>query len=103
MSKLMRKDRVGLVVGTKMDRTAVVEMVWKQRHRVYRKQMRRISRFYVHDPENSCRIGDTVRIEETRPISKTKHWRLMEIIQRKQLADVQPIDLENDITSELSS
>ena len=86
-----------------MDRTAVVEMVWKQRHRVYRKQMRRISRFYVHDPENSCRIGDTVRIEETRPISKTKHWRLMEIIQRKQLADVQPIDLENDITSELSS
>ena len=103
MSKLMRKDRVGLVVGTKMDRTAVVEMVWKQSHRVYRKQMRRISRFYVHDPENSCRIGDTVRIEETRPISKTKHWRLMEIIQRKQLADVQPIDLENDITSELSS
>ena len=103
MSKLMRKDRVGLVVGTKMDRTAVVEMVWKQRQRVYRKQMRRISRFYVHDPENSCRIGDTVRIEETRPISKTKHWRLMEIIQRKQLADVQPIDLENDITSELSS
>ena len=103
MSKLMRKDRVGLVVGTKMDRTAVVEMVWKQRHRVYRKQMRRISRFYVHDPENSCRIGDTVRIEETRPISKTKHWRLMEIIQRKQLADVQPIDLENDITSELST
>ena len=99
----MRKDRVGLVVGTKMDRTAVVEMVWKQRHRVYRKQMRRISRFYVHDPENSCRIGDTVRIEETRPISKTKHWRLMEIIQRKQLADVQRIDLENDITSELSS
>ena len=99
----MRKDRVGLVVGTKMDRTAVVEMVWKQRHRVYRKQMRRVSRFYVHDPENSCRIGDTVRIEETRPISKTKHWRLMEIIQRKQLADVQPIDLENDITSELSS
>ncbi len=103
MSKLMRKDRVGLVVGTKMDRTAVVEMVWKQRHRVYRKQMRRVSRFYVHDPENSCRIGDTVRIEETRPISKTKHWRLMEIIQRKQFADVQPIDLENDITSELSS
>ena len=99
----MRKDRVGLVVGTKMDRTAVVEMVWKQRHRVYRKQMRRISRFYVHDPENSCRIGDTVRIEETRPISKTKHWRLMEIIQRRQLADVQPIDLETDITSELSS
>ena len=56
----MRKDRVAVVVGTKMDRTAVVEMVWKQRHRVYRKQMRRISRFYVHDPENLCMVGDTV-------------------------------------------
>ena len=99
----MRKDRVGIVVGTNLDRTAVVEMVWKQRHRVYRKQMRRISRFYVHAPESLCSVGDTVRIEETRPISKTKHWRLMEIIQRKQLADVQPIELENDITSELSS
>jgi len=103
MSKLMRKDRVAVVVGTKMDRTAVVEMVWKQRHRVYRKQMRRISRFYVHDPENLCMVGDTVKIEETRPISKTKHWRLMEIIQRRQLADVQPIELETAITSELSS
>lgn len=103
MSKLMRKDRVGSVVSVKMDRTAVVEMVWKQRHRLYRKQMRRVSRFYVHDPENQCRLGDTVRIEETRPISKTKHWRLLEILQRKQLAEVQPIDLEVDIDSELSS
>jgi len=103
MSKLMRKDRVGSVVSVKMDRTAVVEMVWKQRHRLYRKQMRRVSRFYVHDPENQCRLGDTVRIEETRPISKTKHWRLLEILQRKQLAEVQPIDLEVDINSELSS
>ena len=99
----MRKDRVGSVVSVKMDRTAVVEMVWKQRHRLYRKQMRRVSRFYVHDPENQCRLGDTVRIEETRPISKTKHWRLLEILQRKQLAEVQPIDLEVDINSELSS
>ena len=103
MSKLMRKDRVGFVVGTKMDRTAVVEMVWKQRHRLYRKQMRRVSRFYVHDPENQCMVGDTVRIEETRPISKTKHWRLLEIIQRRQLADIQPIELENNIASELTS
>ena len=93
----MRKIRVGSVVGTRMDRTAVVEMVWKQRHRLYRKQMRRVARFYIHDPENECRLGDTVRIQETRPISKTKHWRLLEILQRRQIAEVRPIELETDI------
>jgi small subunit ribosomal protein S17 len=81
-----------------MDKTAVVEMVWKQRHTIYSKQMRRVARFYVHDPENRCQIGDTVRIEETRPISRTKHWRLLEILQHRQLADVSPIELETDIT-----
>ena len=97
MAKQMRKVRVGSVVGTRMDRTAVVEMVWKQRHRIYRKQMRRVARFYIHDPENECRVGDTVRIQETRPISKTKHWRLLEILQRRQIAEVRPIELETDI------
>ena len=99
MAKQMRKVRVGSVVGVRMDRTAVVEMVWKQRHRLYRKQMRRVARFYVHDPKNDCRLGDTVRIQETRPISKTKHWRLLEILQRRQLAEVRPIELETDIES----
>lgn len=96
MAKAMRKTRVGSVVSTRMDKTAVVEMVWKQRHRVYRKQMRRVTRFYVHDPERQCRIGDTVRIQETRPISRTKHWRLLEIMARRAVADVRPIDLETD-------
>ena len=93
---------MGEVVRTSMDRTAVVEMVWKQRHRLYRKQMRRVTRFYVHDPQNQCRIGDTVRIQETRPISKTKHWRLLEILQRRQVADVQPIELETDLNAEIA-
>lgn len=96
MAKTMRKTRVGFVVGTRMDKTAVVELVWKQRHRVYRKQMRRVTRFYVHDPESQCRVGDTIRIQETRPISRTKHWRLMEIMTRRQVADVRPIELESD-------
>jgi hypothetical protein len=61
--------------------------------------MRRVARFYVHDPESQCKIGDTVRIEETRPISKTKHWRLLEILQHKQLAEVSPIELETEITT----
>jgi small subunit ribosomal protein S17 len=94
----MRKIRVGAVVGTKMDKTAVVEMVWKQRHPIYRKQMRRVARYYVHDPERQCEVGDTVRIQETRPISKTKHWRLLEILRRRQVAEVLPIELESEIT-----
>ena len=96
MAKTMRKVRVGSVVSTRMDKTAVVELVWKQRHRVYRKQMRRVTRFYVHDPEAQCRIGDTVRIQETRPISRTKHWRLLDILARRAVAEVRAIDLEGD-------
>ncbi|MCH8349136.1 MAG: 30S ribosomal protein S17 [Chloroflexi bacterium] len=96
MAKSMRKVRTGSVVGSKMDKTAVVEMVWKQRNRLYRKQVRRVARFKVHDPLNQCQLGDVVRIEETRPISKTKHWRLMEILERRQVAEVRPIELESD-------
>jgi len=102
VAKSMRKVRVGAVVRTNQDKTAIVEMVWKQRHRLYRKQMRRVARFYVHDPENQCRLGDTVRIEETRRISKNKHWRLMEILERKQIAEVRPIDLETDVAPEMT-
>ena len=100
MAKAMRKVRVGSVVSTRMDKTAVVELVWKQRHRIYRKQMRRVTRFYVHDPDSQCQIGDTVRIQETRPISRTKHWRLLEILSSRQVADVRPIELETDLVIE---
>ncbi|CAI8031518.1 30S ribosomal protein S17 [Geodia barretti] len=58
-------------------------------------QCARVTRFYVHDPDNQCRIGDTVRIQETRPISRTKHWRLLDIMARREVADVRPIDLED--------
>jgi len=102
VARFMRKVRVGAVVRTNQDKTAIVEMVWKQRHRLYRKQMRRVARFYVHDPENQCRLGDTVRIEETRRISKNKHWRLMEILERKQIAEVRPIDVETDVSLEMT-
>ena len=96
VTRARRKVRTGSVVRVKQDKTAIVEMVWKQRHRLYHKQVRRVARFYVHDPENQCRIGDLVRIEETRPISKTKHWRLLEILERRQVAEVRPIELEGD-------
>jgi len=102
VARSMRKVRVGAVVRTNQDKTAIVEMVWKQRHRLYRKQMRRVARFYVHDPLNQCQPGDTVRIEETRRISKNKHWRLMAILERKLVADVRPIDLEADVGQEIT-
>ena len=100
MAKQMRKVRVASVVRTRMDKTAVVELVWRQRHTLYRKQMRRVTRFYVHDPLSLCKLGDTVRIEEIRPISKTKHWRLLEILSRRQVADIQPSELEADAVIE---
>ena len=103
MAKAMRKVRTGSVVRTKQDKTAVVEMVWKQRHRLYHKQVRRVARFYVHDPENRCLPGDVVRIQETRPISKNKHWRLLEIVTRREVAQVRPIDLETDVEPALGS
>ena len=96
MSKEMRKVRTGSVVRTGQDKTAVVEMVWKQRHRLYRKQVRRVARFHVHDPQNQCQPGDVVRIQEVRPISKSKRWRLLEIMERRQVAEVRPIELEAD-------
>lgn len=60
--------------------------------------MRRVTKLYLHDPESKCKVGDLVRIQETRPISRTKHWRLLEILQRKQIAEVQAIELEAEIT-----
>ena len=92
----MRKVRTGSVVRVRMQKTAVVEMVWKQRDRLYRKQVRRVARFKVHDPLQQCQLGDVVRIQETRPISKTKHWRLLEILERRVVAEIRPIDLEAD-------
>lgn len=97
MAKAMRKVRTGSVVSTKMDQTAVVHVPWKQRHPLYGKQVGRISRFYVHDRGNQCQAGDLVRIEETRPISRTKRWRLLEIVQRHQLPEVRPIELEAEL------
>ena len=102
VTRARRKVRTGSVVRVKQDKTAVVEMVWKQRHRLYRKQVRRVARFYVHDSENQCRLGDLIRIEETRPISKTKHWRLLEILERRQVAEVRPIELEGDAVTEVA-
>jgi small subunit ribosomal protein S17 len=80
--KTRRLTKVGTVVSDKMDKTVVVTVDYPRRHRLYSKVMTRTSRFKAHDELNECRVGDRVRIEESRPISKDKRWVVSEIIQR---------------------
>lgn len=76
----LRKTRVGVVISNKMDRTAVVETVTRVPHPKFRKIIKHSKKFYVHDQDNKTQIGDLVRIMETRPLSKLKRWRLVEIL-----------------------
>ncbi|MBQ2540522.1 MAG: 30S ribosomal protein S17 [Paludibacteraceae bacterium] len=82
MERNLRKERVGIVVSNKMDKTIVVAVKWKEKHPIYGKFVNKTRKFHVHDEKNECGIGDTVRIMETRPLSKTIRWRLTQIIER---------------------
>ena len=77
-----RKTRTGVVVSDKMDKTIVVEVRTRVRHPLYDKIMNQTTKFKAHDENNECGIGDTVRVMETRPLSKDKHWRLVEIVEK---------------------
>lgn len=78
----LRKERIGVVVSSKMDKTIIVAEKRKEKHPIYGKFVNKTSKFYAQDDKNDCNEGDTVRIMETRPLSKTKGWRLVEIIER---------------------
>ena len=80
--RALRKTRTGVVVSDKMDKTIVVEIRTRVKHPLYGKIMNRTKRFKAHDEENQCGIGDTVLVMETRPLSKDKRWRLVEIIEK---------------------
>ena len=82
MAEGRRQFKVGRVVSDKMDKTVVVAVDYLKPHPLYRKIIRKTSKFHAHDATNDCRIGDTVRIGETRPLSKTKRWEVVEIIER---------------------
>ena len=75
-----RKIRVGRVVSDRMDKTVVVAVEWRQMHRLYGKSVKRITKFHAHDEENVCKMGDMVNIMETRPLSRTKRWRVTSVI-----------------------
>jgi len=78
----LRKERTGVVFSNKMDKSITVAVKWKEKHPIYGKFVNKTKKFHVHDEKNECNIGDTVRIMETRPLSKTKRWRLVQIIER---------------------
>jgi len=77
-----RKVREGIVTSTSMEKTAVVTVTERVRHPLYRKTLQRSRKLYAHDEDNACRVGDRVRIAETRPLSKLKRWRLLEVVER---------------------
>lgn len=96
-----RKARTGTVVSDRGDQTIIVAIERAAPHRLYRKVIRRTKRYPVHDPQNAASVGDVVRIEECRPISKTKRWRLVEIVQEREVAQVRAETIDASLVSEV--
>ena len=82
MERNLRKEKVGVVKSNKMDKSIVVSVMRKVKHPKYGKFLKKTSTFVAHDEKNECSIGDTVKIDETRPLSKTKNWRLVEVVEK---------------------
>ena len=97
-----RKTKLGRVVSNKMNKTAVVVVETFRHHPIYGKTVRTVLRYKVHDENNECGPGDTVRLEETRPLSKEKRWRVTEIVTRAEVVEIRPGELETEL-AELES
>ncbi len=78
----LRKERIGVVTSNKSDKTITVAVKYKEKHPIYGKFVNKTKKYHAHDEKNECSVGDTVRLMETRPLSKTKRWRLVEIIEK---------------------
>ena len=96
-----RKARVGTVVSDKNDKTIVVEIERASRHRIYHKVIRRTKKYHVHDEDNVATLGDLVRIEECRPISKMKRWQLVAVLTERAVAEVAPESLDAALVEEM--
>ena len=92
-----RKVKVGKVVSDKMDKTAVVAIQSLKRHPLYKKTIRRTVRFKAHDEANACRIGDIVTIVDTRPLSKTKRWKVVDIVSHRQALPETQTDVQEEV------
>ncbi|MCJ7769794.1 MAG: 30S ribosomal protein S17 [Dehalococcoidales bacterium] len=88
-----RKTRVGHIVSDKMDKTVVVAVETLKRHPLYKKTFKKVVKYKAHDEDNKCRVGDKVRIIETRPLSRQKRWRVAEIITRQEVVEVKPEEI----------
>ena len=88
-----RKTRLGRVVSDRMDKTVIVGVETVKHHPLYKKAIRRAVRYKAHDEKNQCRVGDVVKIIETRPLSKQKRWRVVEIITRGEVVEVEPKEI----------
>jgi len=82
MERNLRKEKIGVVVSNKMEKSIVVAVARKEMHPIYGKFVKKTTKFVAHDEKNECSVGDTVRIMETRPLSKSKNWRLVEIVEK---------------------
>ena len=80
--RALRKSRVGVVVSNKMDKSILVAIERKVAHPIYKKYFKKTTKLMAHDEKNECKVGDTVKIMETRPLSKSKNWRLVEIVEK---------------------
>jgi small subunit ribosomal protein S17 len=96
-----RNEKVGQVVSTKMQKTIVVEVEMRKAHAKYKRIVRSTRKFYAHDEQNTARLGDVVRIRETRPLSKLKRWNLEEIVRLSALAQVQEAEAAAGISAEV--
>jgi len=88
-----RKTRFGRVISNRMDKTVVVAVETPKRHPLYKKTIKRVVKYKAHDKNNECRLGDTVRIVETRPLSRQKRWRVADIITTGEVVEVQPKEI----------
>ena len=95
-----RKVKFGTVVSDKMDKTVIVAVDTPRRHRLYKKNIKRTVKYKAHDEKNQSKTGDMVRIEETRPLSREKRWRVAEIITKGEVADIKPEEIATEITVE---
>ncbi len=89
-----QKIRIGQVISNKMEKTVVVAVETSRHHRLYKKSIKKVEKYKVHDAKKECSPGDTVKIIETRPISKEKRWRVAEIVTKKEAVAVQPTEVK---------
>ncbi|MXW29479.1 MAG: 30S ribosomal protein S17, partial [Chloroflexi bacterium] len=99
----LRKSRVGRVVSDVMDKTVVVVVERRVHHPIYHKSVRHVKKFKAHDERNEFKVGDVVRLMETRPLSRTKRWRVAELLHREEVAEAQQVEATAEVEEELEA